>query len=605
MTPVASNGNGPVFRQGMLTGVTDKDLIFQERAHEHYHNAMLTRRNFEREMLDKRRSINDECGYPDRGELGITQFKQLYEREGIATKVVEIMPKKSWTVQPTLTEDEDPEVETEFELAWEQLGKDLASANTMPSKSNTSKVGNIANIAIAQLKIEKDEEEDTDENNEDRSGWLKTENKGHPMWEYLLRVDILSGIGHYGVVFLGFDDVTEKDGLEKEVKKGEERKLLFVRVFDEELAQITAFETDPTSPRFGQPTIYSITFNDPRDTTEGLAAIGVSTTTKNVHWTRIIHIADNLGSNEIFGVPRQRPNYNRLHDLKKLYGGSAEMYWKGAFMGLSIESHPQLGPNVKFPDDMNEQMDLYQQGLQRYLTFEGATANALAPQVVDPSAQIDVQLTAICIQIGCPKRIFMGSERGELASSEDHDEFDEVIQERQENYLTPRVIAPTIDRLISVGVLPEPVEGYSVVWPDKSELSDLDSATVAKTRTEALGLYLEKSVDQLIPPMEYLTKELGYTEEEAEAALDKAMEAIEAEETMGQLMAPDEPEEDPFTDPMDMLKQKQAGDVDIEKIRQSGRNKVTNEELQDVINEFNLTPEEGARVLVEMGEDDE
>lgn len=253
------------------------------------------------------------------------------------------------------------------------------------------------------------------------------------------------------------------------------------------------------------------------------------------------------------------------------------MYWKGAFMGLSIETHPQLGPNVKFDPNLNAELDLYQQGLQRIITLEGATANSLAPQVVDPSQQIDVQLTAICIQIGCPKRIFMGSERGELASSEDHDEFDEVIQERQENYLTPRIIAPVIDRLISVGVLPEPVEGYTVVWPDKSELSDMDSATVAKTRTEALALYLQGGVDQLIPPMEYLVKELGYTEEDAEAVLDKAMEAIEKEETIGQLMAPDEPEVEPFTDPFEMEKLKQEGAMAVEKVKQSGRNKLTNE----------------------------
>ena len=39
-------------------------------------------------------------------------------------------------------------------------------------------------------------------------------------------------------------------------------------------------------------------------------------------------------------------------------------------------------------------------------------------------------------------------------------------KERQEGYLTPFVIRPFVDRLIALGVLPTPEEGYIVFWPD-------------------------------------------------------------------------------------------------------------------------------------------
>jgi hypothetical protein len=132
------------------------------------------------------------------------------------------------------------------------------------------------------------------------------------------------------------------------------------------------------------------------------------------------------------------------------------MYWRGAFPGISLETHPQLGGDVKFPAGIRQTMSNYMDGLQRYLALTGVSAKTLAPQVVDPTPQIEVQIQAICIKMGIPKRIFEGSERGELASSQDSSAWNGRIRARQDNYLTPRLIVPFIDRLIAVGVLPEP-----------------------------------------------------------------------------------------------------------------------------------------------------
>lgn len=255
--------------------------------------------------------------------------------------------------------------------------------------------------------------------------------------------------------------------------------------------------------------------------------------TQSIHWSRCVHLADNLGSSEVFGVPRMRPVYNRLLDLRKLYGGSAEMYWRGAFPGLSVETHPQLGGDVEIDKSaLRTQIEQYQNTLQRYLALTGMSAKSLAPQVVDPTNQIDVQLTAICIRLGIPKRIFMGSERGELSSNQDASTWTDRLRDRQTNYINPRVIAPFVNRLIALGVLPVP-ERYGIVWPDLESVSDAEQAVNAAKRMEAITKYVQGDVESLMHPADFLTREMGFSAEDADAILEGAA-SIETDEDVGE-----------------------------------------------------------------------
>lgn len=435
------------------------------------HNATLTRTNLIRRLLDKRRDLDDECGYPK--DITAYQYKLLYDREAIATRVVQVWPKESWRIVPDVYEDEDPNVETPFELAWKQLGDNLRGGS-----------------------------------------WFKGV-AGNPVWEWLKRADELSGIGAFGVLFLGVDDGV--DDLTQPLVRKEGMKLLFMRAFDESLVDIGAFEMDRRNPRYGLPVKYSLTLNDPNDQLSG-SGTGLQLATLEVHWTRCIHLADNLASSETFGVPRMRPVYNRLYDLMKLYGGSAEMYWQGAFPGISFEQLPQAA-DVNPSDEMREAIEKYMNSLQRYIALEGFTAKSLAPQVVDPSPQIDKQIEAICIQLGIPKRKFMGSEQGELASSQDDSVWNDRVMERENNYITPRIIVPYIDRLITFGILPEP-EQYRVEWADLNSTTEQEKADVGSKQTEAMAKYVGGSVDALIEPVTWLTQVMGWSEDDAQAAMD-------------------------------------------------------------------------------------
>lgn len=442
-------------------------------------NVLMSRRDLIKGFLDPRKDIDDECGYKKTNEITGDHYRLLYDREAVAARVVEVMPQESWQVQPSIYETEDAEETTPFEQAWQDLDNNLRGES-----------------------FYQDEE-------------------GSPVWEHLLRADVLSGVGSYGVILLGLDDGRD---LWHPVKAREGAKLLFLRSFDSALVAITRYEDDIHSPRFGQPVQYSITFNDPRDKSQ--SGVGLPLSTVKVHWTRVVHLADNLGSSEVFGVPRMQPVYNRLVDLRKLYAGSAEMYWRGAFPGFALETHPQLGGDVSIDKSvLRDEMENYMNGLQRYMALMGMSAKSLAPQVVDPSPQINIQLDAICIRLGIPKRIFVGSERGELASSQDAGTWNGRLRYRQHNYITPRIIVPFCDRLIQVGVLPKPA-GYSVVWPDLDSLTDEEQANIASKRTEAMVKYVAGDVEALMTPMDYLTRILGLTSEAAIDVLENTMDAI-------------------------------------------------------------------------------
>ncbi len=244
-------------------------------------------------------------------------------------------------------------------------------------------------------------------------------------------------------------------------------KLVFLRAFDESLVQIVRYEWNIRNPRFGLPVMYRITLNDPRQAHSG---IGLPLATIFVHWSRVIHVADNLRSSEVFGVPRMRPVLNPILDIQKVRGASAEGYWQSCFAMLAFETHPQLGPDVVVDKEkLDDAVDTVMNKLRRHLYGQGGAWKMLAPSVVDPTPFIDCQKKAIANEIGCPMRVFDGSERGELASSTDDQNWDQRKRERQLNYLTPRVVVPFADRLIQIGVLPEPGQQSKTAAKEKVE----------------------------------------------------------------------------------------------------------------------------------------
>jgi hypothetical protein len=532
-------------------------------------NVMMMRKQLMNRLLDARRDIDKECGYPNTEEITTEMLQDLYDREPVAAKVVEFWPNECWKVQPLVYEVEDSEEATPFEEAWDNLGRQLRGEQS-----------------------------------------YYQDEKGSPIWDALKRADIQSRIGQYGVILIGIDDdkdlslpaefiakpVEDKakigfmppsDGRYGEITPdvspalsaptptkpstpsptpskpspgtpvtpptkpspsspsgsdgtdgsdvladtvagaisdvGPTRKILFLRVFPEALAQITELESDIRSSRYGQPKMYQITMYDPRTQ---VGTVGVSAQTHTVHWTRVVHIADNISTNPCFGVPACRPVINPIMDVKKVRGSSAEMYFTGALPGWAFFTNPQLGtePIDVDTEGLKDEFENYRNGLQRMMLLDKLQAQSLAPQVVSPEVQIEAQLDAICIKLDIPKRIFVGSERGELSSAQDSVEWKDRVNGRRNNHVTPNVIVPLVDRFILLGVLPQP-KGYSVDWPESDTSSKADKAQVAFNQSQALQIYVSGNLASIMDITDFLTRIIGFTEEEAASIVQAAEEA--------------------------------------------------------------------------------
>lgn len=312
------------------------------------------------------------------------------------------------------------------------------------------------------------------------------------------------------------------------------RKLLFLRCFDESLVQVVQYEADVRNPRFGQPLMYLVTLNDPDQPHTG---VGLPLASVRVHWSRIIHVADNRRNSHIFGIPRMQPVLNRLLDLRKIYSGSAEGYWKSSLPIISLETNPQMGGDVLIDKgEVDNTMYKIMNSLQRYMMLTGLSAKTLAPSLIDPSTHVDKQIEAICINLGCPVRVFKGSERGELASSQDDSQWNDRIRHRQQSYVTPRIIVPFVDRLILIGVLPKPKQ-FFVEWPDLDSQTDSQKAQILLQKTQAYAAYVAGNVESIIPPLEYMTNFGDLEEGLAQSILDAADKQQQEEQQDAQALA--------------------------------------------------------------------
>ncbi len=454
-------------------------------------NAFTSRAQYLKNLMDPRRDIDEECGYPDL--IDVDQYKVMYLRNGIAQRVVDIWPDECWVQNPQICQTEEQD-RTEFETVWEDL------------------------------------------------------EEAYSLYSYLYRVDKLSGIAGYAVVLLGVNDgrplEEPVDGLNLETNEFNpnlQHGINFIRVFDQQLAPISSFVTDTTNSRYGDPEYYNITFETLHSTSGDPYQSGSNTTTQKVHWSRVIHIADNRLSSEVYGSSRQEPCWNYLYDLQKILGASGEGYWRGAFPGISLETQPGFEDIDKA--SVREEMEKYMNSLQRYIANVGVTAKTLTPNIQSPKDAFHTALQAISITTRIPMRILMGSEQGKLAADQDVGSLSKRIMTRQHHYLSPYVIRPFINRLIDLGTLPmvdkNEMTGrylYYIKWSDINSPSDEQKSLNAAKWVEAVAKYIQSGADQLILPFRFLTHYMDFTPAEAEEIVAEAEGKIREEEEESKLL---------------------------------------------------------------------
>lgn len=319
-----------------------------------------------------------------------------------------------------------------------------------------------------------------------------------------MRADKLAGLGNYSVIFLGLDDTRTKEGFRNKVRKG--AKLKYVKPLSMTSAMIDEWETNPKSPRYGLPKFYKI-----RITTQSSSFLTASNSTVAgameddfvVHYSRVVHIVDDILEDEVNGIPRLQAVFNRLLDLEKLVGGDAEMFWRGARPGYTGTVKDDYEISADMLADVQNQINEFEHNLKRVLVNEGIDYKSLEQQIADPSNHVDVQVQMISAVTGIPKRILIGSERGELSSAQDKQEWISYVTSRREETNEPNILRPFIDHLIEYDIIPQPkVDEYSVVWDKLFSLSDKEKVELGKNRAIALKEWSTNPAAQYMLPFE-------------------------------------------------------------------------------------------------------
>jgi uncharacterized protein len=421
-------------------------------------------------------------------------YRDRYARGDIAARIIECYPKATWREGAKLQEDEDPKTTTVFEQTWMDFNTRLQ------------------------------------------------------IWPTFERTNILARLSQYAVLLIG-----TKDGqLGQPLPRGSSTDdIIFLTPFaggggagtrgsnannssaymD---ATIASWVTDPRDPRFGLPETYNLRRMDA--TSPLLEA--------PVHWSRLIHVAEGLLDDEVYGQPCLENIWNRLDDWDKVMGGGAEAFFQRANAGINLNLDKdvamQTQPNKEADKQLQDEFEDYTNNISRLLKTRGMDVKQLGSDVADFSKSADAIITAIAGAKGIPKRILTGSEMGQLASGQDRDNWDTQIQDYRNSFAGPRIVRAFVDRLIEFGYLPKPTQ-YVVVWPTVSNLTEDEKASGASkwaqvNRTAGLTVF---SADEIRYKW-YSLDPLEESDDESFKA-DLAVKMATANKTQGlTLLTPDE-----------------------------------------------------------------
>lgn len=399
-------------------------------------------------------------------DLTVSDYRQRYERGGIAGRVVDALPMATWRGGVELIEDEDAEHTTEFEQAWLDLNNRLHVVTKLQSTDILSRLSTYAVLLIGA------------------PGELK-----EPLPEATNgQKDVL-----YLQCYIGSGDIkSSRAGLT--LTDG-----LFASIAD---ARISDYDKDPKSERFGQPIGYQL-----RRTSFGSQDFSPDV----VHWSRVVHIAEGCLDDDISGRPALKRSWNDFDNLEKITGGGSEAFFQRANQGRVWNIDKEI-KSLSEPEkaDFRTQIEEYEHGITRNVRARGMKVQDLGSDVADFSSPQDAVLTVIAGANAIPKRILTGSEMGELASSQDRDNWRDQVNGRRQEYAGPYILLRLVDRLIEYGYLPTPAQ-YEPRWGSVMNMTEEEKITKAKgwaeTKTEEGPVFTRTEIRDRCYEMGPLDKE--------------------------------------------------------------------------------------------------
>lgn len=402
------------------------------------------------------------CLYPV--TVSFEEYYKMYARNNVAARVIETFPDYCWSSIPIVSDARGPK-------------------------------GRFSKAVLSLL----------------TSQYLLQDGVKQSLLTSMKQLDVLGGIGGEGLLVFGFTDSID---LEAPVTPSSSNKISWVKVLHNGQFKVKTWNEDKTSINYGDVLHYeTVAFKSDADLNrDGSAQIAPGIA---IHATRCVRYRESAGL--AYGTSRIQKCYNQLLDLTKLSGASAEIYWLGAFSGLSIETNPDSELDDDVYDRMKAEAQKYFDGLARSLILEGASTKPLYPAIVSPKDHFDLQITMISIATGIPRRFLTGAEAAKLASQQDTLNFMDRVTNRRETFVGPKVVAPIVQRCVEAGVIQEPAGGtFTVMWPRVQSLALNERAIAARNMTESLISYFGSGMAAIMPFRAYLIGVCGYSESEAD-----------------------------------------------------------------------------------------
>ncbi|SFR42182.1 Protein of unknown function [Halogeometricum rufum] len=340
---------------------------------------------------------------------------------------------------------------------------------------------------------------ESDDNQTEFEQAVATLAREHDVWSYAARADRMAGIGQHGLLVYDFADTNGPDDFKKQVSPpdSDAPNLEFLRgfrVYPEPMIEEIEYG-QPGSDRWGEPIEYQIDLGDDADVETDDDESGVL----HVHHSRVVDIPSReLDDDETKSRPRMEPVLNNILDMEKAYGSTAELSYRAADYGLAINIDPEKVDPESVKELVGEDARNWYHGLQPFMRTVGADVERLGGEVKDPSGIIDPNIKALSAYTGIPKRMIEGASAGELASAQqDEKDYLGTVGERQQQYAGPHIARGTLDPLVEYGVLPSP-NGvtYDINWPDLTELSDEQKASLEVDRSQVV-----KNLETAVPDL--------------------------------------------------------------------------------------------------------
>jgi hypothetical protein len=378
-----------------------------------------------------KRDVFEVAGYPKAPTFD--QYLALYERDGIAARIVDMVAKAAWRTPPEVAEPDKPDG-TEFTKAFAAL----------------------------------------------------TQRTDLDLWRTFAMADCRAGVGSFGILLIGTRDVADESGFRQPLSRlSGPKDVLYLAPHDQGCVEVERYVKNPSDPRYGLPELYKLTRRGDKNLPGG---------TLLVHASRVLHVAEDA-SDGVHGRPRLQRVLNLLFDLLKVSASTGESYFQLTPPMLQAEIDPSAEFTDTQLTELDDKLAEMVHDMRRTVYGQGMKLHRLEATTPNMSQVIDGYFTLIAGAAGIPKRILFGNEAGELASSTDQASFFGTVAEHQRQHAEPNLLRAFIDRLVAAGALPQPgAAGYRVEWPalfkeseDTIASANLKRAQIAQALTPVGG----------------------------------------------------------------------------------------------------------------------